>query len=103
MKKLLLASTVMLFLCSVSFAQAKKNSAFSKEAKEAKQKEQDELDKNKIAPIAATPEPKQEVKQKSVLQKSDLVKPSKKSNFIIEPEQEAPKAAVPGYKKNTSN
>ena len=102
MKKLLLSSTVMLFLCSVSFAQAK-NTVLSKEAKEAKQKEQDELDKNTTTSI--TPSlPHQETYSKSSLQKQKLQKSGNKSQlFIIEPEQEAPKASTPSNKRKTSN
>jgi cell division protein FtsB len=103
MKKLLLSFTVMFFLCSVSFAQTKKSTVSSKEAKEAKQKEQEELDKNKTSP-ASSVENQKDINRKSAPQKSDLQKSKTKSTFfIIEPEQDAPKASLHSPKKNVSN
>ena len=100
MKKLLLSSTVMFFLCSVSFAQAKKHTDFSKEAK---QKEQLELEKTKIAPISS-PLPQQEANKKTVLQKLGLLKSQTKSSiFIIEPELDGSKVALPNLRKNPSH
>lgn len=93
----------MLFLCSVSFAQTKKSTVLSKEAKEVKQKEQKELDKNKISPVSPA-EVQKDINRKPAPQKSDLQKSQSKSKFfIIEPEQDAPKASLHNSKKIVSN
>lgn len=54
MKKLLLSSAVMLFLCSVSFAQAKKTTVFPKEPIVTDQKAQAELEKKKLLDYQAS-------------------------------------------------
>ncbi|MFN0081983.1 MAG: hypothetical protein ACKVOM_05645 [Ferruginibacter sp.] len=62
MKKLLLSSAVVFFLCSVSFAQAKKATATPKESIAAYQKNQTELEKRKLleyhqtSQVAVTPQ-----------------------------------------------
>ncbi|MFN0081985.1 MAG: hypothetical protein ACKVOM_05655 [Ferruginibacter sp.] len=101
MKKLLLAFTVMFILCSVSFAQTEKSTVVLKEAKEATQKEQ--LNKNKISTVSSA-KTQEDVNRKSAQKKSDLQKSQAKSEFfIIEPEQDAPKASSPSSRKKVSN
>ena len=93
----------MFFLCCVSLGQTKKTPVFSKAAKEAKQKEQEELDKNKISTVS-TSETQKDLSRKSAPKKTDLQKSQTKSKFfIIEPEQDAPKAALPTSRKYGSN
>lgn len=92
MKKLLLSSAVMFFLCSVSFAQAKKTTASPKESIAASQKNQTELEKKKLLDYQASQvvvTPQQEAKiQAEKLRKEKLQQQSKNA------EQSAQRAAA---------